>query len=140
MYIEYFDIEMAGFFNKTILLLNNIMNLPQQERQLLLIIHFIGVAISLFLIKRNHSNIVSIYKKVKNVIVEEEHNNFPYLRIKTYSDKIEGKVENAFDEETLILNDKGIKKAVSWDRIEYIEIIEHTNESPSNQKYIHDFV
>jgi hypothetical protein len=139
-YIEYFDIEVPGFFNKTILLLNYIMNLPQQELQILLVIHFSGVAVSLFLIKKNYSNIVSIYKKVKNVIVEEERNNFPYLRIKTYSDEIEGKVENAFDEETLILNDRGIKKAVSWDRIEYIEIIEHTKESPSNQKYLHDFV
>ncbi len=47
---------------------------------------------------------------------------FPKVRIKTKSTVLEGKVFDVFNDNMIILDDYGVKKAVEWDSITYMEL------------------
>lgn len=106
----------------------------------LLAIYLVSILLSMVFIVIIYYHILAIYMHVKKIMISGYSEDFPFLRIKTFSDKIEGKVEEAFDKDFLTLDDKGIKKTVTWDRIEYVEIVEQRAEKYDNQRYLYDFV
>jgi hypothetical protein len=92
--------------------------------------------IAFSIIIKCYLEIISVHKIVKKLIINQYINDFPFLRVKTFTDKTEGQIVDAFDGELITLNDKGIKRTICWDRIEYVEIIENKNE----QKHLHEYV
>jgi hypothetical protein len=107
-----------------------------QNWDALVIIQLIGMIIAFSIIIKCYLEIISVHKIVKKLIINQYINDFPFLRVKTFTDKTEGQIVDAFDGELITLNDKGIKRTICWDRIEYVEIIENKNE----QKHLHEYV
>ena len=98
-------------------------------------IQLIMIILALSLIVISYRNMISVYKCMKKYLINQHIDDFPFLRVKTFTDKIEGTVVDAFDGELITLNDKGLQRTISWNRIEYIEIIDEKNEQKDMQGY-----
>jgi hypothetical protein len=59
---------------------------------------------------------------VKDLLNERYVETFPKVGIKTNSMILEGKICDIFNDDMIILDDLGVKKAVDWDSIKYMEL------------------
>ena len=81
---------------------------------------------SLFDIRRK------LLKSSKFLLISEHFEDFPRVNVKTTSADFYGKIYDVFDENLIILDDNGVKKAAEWHSITYLEL--KKNEEPKESK------
>lgn len=93
-------------------------------------IFFVIIIISTYIYRRD---LLNRSKKLLNLNYFEK---FPHIHIKTNSLDFQGKICDAFNENLIILDDNGVKKAVEWHSVSYLELGEEHSDNTNTYERI----
>ncbi len=88
---------------------------------------FFSFMLSLYLLFVDRRKLLDEVKDLLNKQYSKQYiETFPKIRIKTKSIELEGKVCDIFDDNLIILDYYGTKKAVEWNSITFMEFKKYT--------------
>lgn len=88
---------------------------------------FIFVILTIFYLLADRMYLLNQVKNLLNIKYSKQFiETFPKVHIKTKSIELEGKVFDIFDDNLITLENYGIKKAVEWDSITFMELKKYT--------------
>jgi hypothetical protein len=87
------------------------------------VLSFIFLLLSIYNLIDNRKDLLNHVKNLlNNQYSKEDTETFPKVRIIAKTEEFEGKVCDIFDDNLIVLENYGIKKAIEWDSINYMEL------------------